>query len=66
MILRVEGQEPQSAADAARRAISGFKRAVSLKAGFSPWQKSYTEHEIRNRDAYWDFSHYIDVNPARA
>lgn len=52
------------ASEAARRAIIGLKRAVTLKAGFSPWRKSFHDHAISDSDEYWIMSNYIDADPA--
>jgi REP element-mobilizing transposase RayT len=65
MILRLGDDEPQGGAAATRLAISRFKRAVTLKAEFSPWQKSFQDHAIRDKDEYWNISHHIDCNPAQ-
>jgi REP element-mobilizing transposase RayT len=67
MILRVVNHEKlgSSMTDAVSRMISRWKRAVSLKSGFSPWQKSFYRYVIRNKEEYWIVSDYIDSNPAR-
>ena len=42
--------------------INQWKRAISIKSEFSPWQKLYHDHIIRNRDSYQRISDYIDNN----
>jgi REP element-mobilizing transposase RayT len=42
-----------------------WKRSVSIQIGFSPWQKSFHDHIIRNEDDYRNIAEYIDSNPAR-
>jgi REP element-mobilizing transposase RayT len=42
-----------------------WKRAVSKQIGFSPWQKSYHDHIIRNQEEYNYIAEYIDNNPAK-
>jgi REP element-mobilizing transposase RayT len=41
-----------------------MKRAVSLRIGFSPWQKSFHDHIIRNETDYDRIAEYIENNPA--
>jgi len=65
MILRVVNHERQNGEEAARQAVSRLKRAVSLKAGFSAWQKSFQGYAIQDEEEYWIISNYIDVDPAR-
>ena len=45
--------------------IGHWKRAVSVKLWFSPWQKSFYDHVIRNEDDYHRIAEYIVSNPAR-
>ena len=40
-----------------------WKRAISKEIGFSPWQKSYYDHIIRNEKEYNRIAEYIDHNP---
>ena len=65
MILRVANHEQQNGEEAVRQAVSKLKRAVSLKTGFSTWQKSFQEYVIQDEEEYWIISNYIDVDPAR-
>jgi REP element-mobilizing transposase RayT len=41
-----------------------WKRAISKQIGFSPWQKSYHDHIIRNEHDYNQIAEYIRNNPA--
>jgi REP element-mobilizing transposase RayT len=43
--------------------IGYFKQYVSRKIGFSPWQKSFHDHIIRNEFAYSRIVEYIENNP---
>ena len=45
--------------------VRGFKSSVSKQLGFSPWQRNYYEHIIRNQNAYQTISEYIENNPAK-
>jgi hypothetical protein len=47
------------------RVIKQFKGAVTKKAGFPVWQKSFYDHIIRNEQDYVEVWNYIDTNPAR-
>ena len=67
MILRINpptSRRPQ-AAPTIERVINQFKGAVSKKAGFPVWQKSYHDHIIRNEADYRRIWEYIDTNPAK-
>ncbi len=43
--------------------IGNMKRSVSIKIGFSPWQKSFHDHIIRNEEEYRKIYEYIENNP---
>jgi REP element-mobilizing transposase RayT len=43
--------------------VGSMKRAVSVSAGFSPWQKSFHDHIVRNDDEYRRIAEYIATNP---
>ena len=43
--------------------VGGWKRKVSIRAGFSPWQKSFHEHIISNETDYQRIAEYIEYNP---
>jgi len=53
------------AAPTIERVINQFKGAVTKKAGFPIWQKSYHDHIIRSDADYRRIWEYIDTNPAR-
>jgi len=54
----------QNAAPTVSQMINQWKRAISKKAGFSPWQKSFHDHIIRNEADYDRIVEYIENNPA--
>ncbi len=43
--------------------IRGFKSSVTKQLGFSPWQRNYHEHIIRNETSYQHIAGYIVNNP---
>ena len=43
--------------------IGYFKQNVSRTIGFSPWQKSFHDHIIRNEKEYQKIAEYIENNP---
>ena len=45
--------------------IRSWKIMVSKEAGFSPWQRSYYDHIIRNQSDYDRIRTYMEENPAR-
>jgi len=45
--------------------VGQWKRSVSLLLGFSPWQKSFYDHVIRNEDDYRRIEEYIYTNPEK-
>jgi len=47
------------------RIIKQFRGAVTKRAGFSLWQKSFHDHIIRHENEYMKIWQYIDENPAR-
>ena len=42
--------------------VNQFKGAVSKKIGFSPWQKGYHDHVVRNREDFEEIWTYIHNN----
>ena len=44
--------------------LRGFKIGVTKQSGYSPWQRNFHEHIIRNLNEYTYMSHYIINNPA--
>jgi REP element-mobilizing transposase RayT len=47
------------------RIIKQWKGVITKQLGFSPWQKSFHDHVIRNQDDYLRVAQYIEDNPAR-
>jgi len=45
--------------------VRNIKSYVTKNIGFSPWQKSFHDHIIRNEDDYHRIAEYIENNPAR-
>ena len=45
--------------------VRNLKSYVTKTAGFSPWQRSFHDHIIRNDEDYLRIWKYIDENPAR-
>jgi len=43
--------------------IRQFKGVVTKEAGFSPWQKSFHDHIVRNQISYDKIKIYIKTNP---
>lgn len=43
--------------------IRGFKIGVTKLAGYSPWQRNYYEHIIRNQQSHEQIANYIISNP---
>jgi len=47
------------------RIITQWKGSITKRLGFSPWQKSFHDHVIRNQDDYLRIAQYIENNPAQ-
>ena len=47
------------------RIMQQFKGAITKRLGFSPWQKLYFDHIIRNEEDFLNHWRYIDENPIR-
>ena len=45
------------------RVIKQWKGIISKKIGFSPWQKSFHDHIVRNEQDYIRIAEYIENNP---
>ncbi len=45
--------------------VRAYKSAVSRRMGYSPWQRNYYEHIIRNEQSYNEITEYIRNNPKR-
>ena len=59
----IHGNGRQDAAPTVSRIISQWKRAISIKVGYSVWQKSFYDHIVRNGDDYQQIAVYIENNP---
>ena len=70
MIIRIENDTNVGAMRASPptqslpQIIRSFKIVVSKELGFSPWQRNYYEHIIRNSKDYSQIWQYIETNPA--
>jgi len=64
---RAMGDRGQSTGDRGRAplqtVIRNMKSYISKQIGFSPWQKSFHDHIIRNEDEYFRIAQYIQDNP---
>ena len=60
-----ENRRRQDAAPTVSQMINQWKRAVSIKIGYSVWQKSFHDHIIRNESEYRKIVEYIKNNPIR-
>jgi len=65
LIIVIKGVKRQIAAPTISVIIGNMKRKVSIRLGFSPWQKSFHDHIIRNERDYMRIVEYIDNNPAK-
>lgn len=45
------------------RVIKQFKGSITKQIGFSPWQRSFNDHIIRNQAEYAAYWRYIENNP---
>lgn len=52
----------QSPAQTIGAVVRGIKSATTRKMGFSPWQRGYHEHIIRNEQSYQKINDYITNN----
>jgi REP element-mobilizing transposase RayT len=64
MIILICNNGRQDAAPTLARIIGQWKRAVSIKATFSPWQKSFHDHIIRSETDFIKIAEYIENNHA--
>ncbi|MDR1204481.1 MAG: hypothetical protein LBL26_03245 [Peptococcaceae bacterium] len=65
MIVLINGGGRQNAAPTVPRMIKQWKRAVSLKVGYSIWQRSFYDHVVRNENDHREIMEYIENNPAK-
>ena len=45
--------------------VRGFKGAVTRRLGFSPWQRGFFDHVVRDERDYENIHNYIAENPRR-
>ena len=64
LILFLEDGRTQFAPTVSR-IVKQFKGVVTKRLGFSPWQRSYYDHVIRNEQDYLETWTYIDNNPSK-
>lgn len=72
MIVKIENDyDPNNGAmwaspstQALPKIIRSFKVLVTKESGFSPWQRNYYDHIIRNDREFSDIWQYIENNPA--
>ena len=64
LLLRIAGSENIPTVSIGR-ILQQTKGAVSKKAHFSVWQKSFYDHIVRNEHDYREICQYIESNPAR-
>ena len=62
---RYEENGRQNAAPTISRMMNQWKRAISIKVGYSIWQKSFHDHIIRNENDYRRVAEYVENNPQR-
>jgi REP element-mobilizing transposase RayT len=63
MIVVIGNGGRQIAAPTISLIVGNLKRVVSMRSGFSPWQKSFHDHIIRNENEYNKIAEYIENNP---
>ncbi|MDR1709840.1 MAG: hypothetical protein LBS70_09000 [Candidatus Accumulibacter sp.] len=54
---------PTVGAPTVSRIVKQWKGVISKRAGFSPWQKSFHDHVIRNQNDFDCIAEYIENNP---
>ena len=63
-IERMDGGRQDAAPTATiSQMMNQWKRAVSMKVGYSVWQKSFHDHVIRDEHDYKKIAEYIENNP---
>jgi len=62
-VTAVESERQVAAPTRVSTVIGNMKRYVSMKCGFSVWQKSFHDRIIRNEVEYQKIWYYIDNNP---
>jgi len=65
VVIDVAGSDGrQVAAPTLSSVVGNMKREVSMRVGFSVWQKSFHDRIIRSKEEYWKIYNYIENNPA--
>jgi REP element-mobilizing transposase RayT len=64
MIIVLGEHGRQIAAPTVSTIVGNMKKHVSLNIGFSPWQKSFHDHIIRDEKEYRRIAEYIENNPS--
>jgi putative transposase len=65
MIIVIDSDGRAEFAPTVSRMIKQWKGVITKKIGFSPWQKSFHDHIIRNTQDYVRIHQYIQNNPAQ-
>ncbi len=65
LIVVIDSNGRTEFAPTVSRMIKQWKGVITKQIGFSPWQKSFHDHIIRNIEDYLRISEYIRDNPAR-
>ena len=65
MIVVIETQAGDRGRSPLQTIIRNMKAYVTKQIGFSPWQKSFHDHIIRNEKDYLRIAKYIENNPAK-
>ncbi len=63
--LRTPQSRPCGTSRTVGSVVRGFKIGVTKQMGFSPWQRNYYEHIIRNNESYKHIVKYIVQNPLK-
>ena len=63
--LCLQDCERQNTVPTVSQIMNQWKRSISIKLGFSPWQKSFHDHIIRSEKDYRRIVEYIKNNPSR-
>jgi len=64
LMIVIDTDDRTEFAPTVSRMIKQWKGVISKQIGFSPWQKSFHDHIIRNTEDYSRISEYIRNNPA--
>jgi len=65
MVLSIDRCGRQNAAPTISRALGQWKRVISMKIGYSIWQKSFYDRIIRDSKEYENICRYIEENPQK-